>query len=276
MKVLSVILVFGLFLILAGGTAISSDHNAKQRNADQVTTLDKIINEGRSYVYLNPELMDSVFESLQDDINRMVDAGVFSEEYGEHRLREESGKIASSAIEGIIVNNPRLTVAEADKGTFKKPEKPHEYTAKFYGTIERMPEKGPDGIWIVAGREVLISKDTLIEEKYGKAAVGAYVEVKGSSTGKAITAYEIEVKRDENYQPKASYNSKFYGTIERMPEKGPDGIWIVAGREILVTKDTLIEEKNSKAAVGAYVKVKGARAGKTITAYEIEVKGNIK
>lgn len=74
------------------------------------------------------------------------------------------------------------------------------YESKFYGTVEKMPE-GIDGIWIVNGKEVLVTKDTAIEEKHGKAAVGAYVEIEGNLSGKTFSAYEIEVKRALSEQP---------------------------------------------------------------------------
>jgi len=68
------------------------------------------------------------------------------------------------------------------------------YESKIYGTIEKVPEKGI-GTWIVNGREVVVTEGTFIKEEYGKAAVGAYVEVKGSYDGKTFRAYKIEVKR---------------------------------------------------------------------------------
>jgi hypothetical protein len=51
------------------------------------------------------------------------------------------------------------------------------------------------GIWTVSGKQVEVTKDTYIEEEYGKAEVGAYVEVKGKQDGKIFKANKIEVKR---------------------------------------------------------------------------------
>ncbi len=62
---------------------------------------------------------------------------------------------------------------------------------KFYGTIDAMPSSG---IWMVSGRQVVISPGTRIKEKYARVAPGAYVEVEGYHSNGGFTAYEIEVK----------------------------------------------------------------------------------
>ncbi len=69
-----------------------------------------------------------------------------------------------------------------------------DYESKIYGTVERLPQ-GEVGIWIVNGREIVVTRDTRIKEKHGKAEAGAYVEVEGNVTGNTFTAHEIKVKR---------------------------------------------------------------------------------
>ena len=66
--------------------------------------------------------------------------------------------------------------------------------SKIYGVIEKLTEP-KTGTWIVHGREIIVTKNTRIREKHGKAETGAYVEVEGVVDGKTFTAYEIEVKR---------------------------------------------------------------------------------
>jgi hypothetical protein len=176
---------------------------------------------------------------------------------------------------------------------YERSERQDNYPGKFYGTVERMPETGWKGIWIINGREVLVTNSTKIEEEYGKAAAGAYVEVEGNYSGKTFTAYEIEVKGERRYREYAPsgkktdksksrdyspnrekvYNSRFAGIIESMPEAGYEGLWIIEGRKVEVNNKTLIDETDGTASVGAYSKVKGIRTGDTITAYEIEIKG---
>lgn len=112
------------------------------------------------------------------------------------------------------------------------------YESKFYGTVEKMPE-GIDGIWIVNGKEVLVTKDTVIKEKHGKAAVGAFVKIEGDLSGKTFTAYEIKVKRALSEQPVVSEMKmqaggseiRIFGKVERIPE-GLLGTWVVYGREL--------------------------------------------
>jgi len=66
--------------------------------------------------------------------------------------------------------------------------------SKLYGTIKKLPA-GRVGTWLVNSREILITGKTKISEEYGKAVVGAYVEVEGTNTGKVFTASKIAVKR---------------------------------------------------------------------------------
>jgi len=165
------------------------------------------------------------------------------------------------------------------------------YPGKFYGTVESIPVSGRDGIWVINGREILVTGNTKIEEEHGKAVPGAFVEVKGDYTGKIFTAYEIEVKgggrsgeihpsheksldgRSRDYSPDQErvFNSRLQGVIDAMPQTGYEGIWVIDGRKIDVTNKTLIDETGGKAVIGAFAKIKGIRSGDTITAYEIEI-----
>jgi hypothetical protein len=146
------------------------------------------------------------------------------------------------------------------------------YTGKFYGVVESMPQTGYAGLWIIDGKNVQVVETTFIKEKRGRAAVGAYVEVKGQQTGDTFTAYKIEVEGTGD-RAQSPYPGKFYGTVDSIPDSGREGIWIINGRDVLVTAGTRIEEEYGKAAPGSYVEVKGDYSGKTFTAYKIEVKG---
>jgi len=167
------------------------------------------------------------------------------------------------------------------------------YPAKFYGVVESIPQSGLNGTWTVNGRDIVVTGDTRVKEKYGKLATGAYVEVKGDFSGKKFIAYEIEVKGDrrrmgpdDNFKkgrdrgmmrPGADkekfFNSKFSGVIESMPETGYEGIWMIGGKKVEVINRTLIDETAGSVSKGADVKVKGIRHGDVITAHEIEITG---
>jgi len=139
-----------------------------------------------------------------------------------------------------------------------------QYESKIYGTIQTVPS-GMVGIWNVNGREINVTKNTSIKEKYGRAEVGAFVEVEGISNGNTLNANKIEVKRDSREV------RSIHGTIERVATD-INGTWVVNGQEILVSKDTRIKEKHGRAIVGAYVEIEGVPSGKAFSARKIEVK----
>ena len=143
--------------------------------------------------------------------------------------------------------------------------------AKFYGTVEAMPQDGVIGPWWVNGRKLLVSADTRIKEKYGSAAVGAYVEVEGNFSNETFIVYEMEVKDSRYHSAQKAYNSVFAGTIEDMPQGGYEGRWVVAGTPVEVSSATVIDESAGKAFEGSTARVKGVRAGKSISASEIKI-----
>ena len=71
--------------------------------------------------------------------------------------------------------------------------------------------------------------------------------------------------------PPERYESKFYGTVEKLP-LGMVGTWVINKRDIAITKETRISERHGKAAPGAYVEVEGVNTGNTFTAHKIKVK----
>lgn len=72
-----------------------------------------------------------------------------------------------------------------------------DYNAKIYGIIEKMPADGKEGLWVINERDIFITGDTEIKEGYGKAVIGAYVEITGNYEGEKFTAYKIEVKMEK-------------------------------------------------------------------------------
>ena len=68
---------------------------------------------------------------------------------------------------------------------------------EFYGVIQAMPEKGYVGQWNIDGKAVHVTEDTKIEEKHGKLAVGAYVELEGMIFEGKFIVSEIETKTKE-------------------------------------------------------------------------------
>jgi hypothetical protein len=64
----------------------------------------------------------------------------------------------------------------------------------FYGNVEKMPESGMIGEWVVGGRTVTTTSNTEFKEKHGKLQMGAYVEVEGTEKDGKFIASEIETK----------------------------------------------------------------------------------
>jgi len=149
------------------------------------------------------------------------------------------------------------------------------YRSKLYGTVEKMPADFT-GTWIINGRSVEVTPRTKIEQEYGRAMVGSYVEIKGRNDGQIFHAYELEVKRggERNGDYSSSHDSdknEFYGTVTSKPQ-GNLGTWVIDGREVFVDERTRIEEEHGRAEVGQRVEVKGHYQQQTFVARKLEVK----
>ena len=143
------------------------------------------------------------------------------------------------------------------------------YRSKIYGTVEKLPETGLSGIWIVNGREFVVTERTRLEQKHGLLEPGAYVEIKGIKSENTFTADKVEVKRAKSDVSLAIAEQKITGKVEKIP-KGTLGTWVIGGKEVLVLKDTVLQEKNGQATLGSLVEVVGIKSGETFHAGRIE------
>jgi len=146
---------------------------------------------------------------------------------------------------------------------------PGGYRSKIYGTVEKLPETGLSGIWIVNGREFVVTERTRLEQKHGLLEPGAYVEIKGIKSENNFTVEKVEVKRAKADAFHGVTEQKITGKVEKIP-KGTLGTWIIEGKEVLVLKDTVLQEKNGKATLGSLVEVIGMKSGETFQADRIE------
>jgi hypothetical protein len=146
---------------------------------------------------------------------------------------------------------------------------PGVYRSKIYGTVEKLPETGLYGIWIVDGREFVVTERTRMEQKHGLVEPGAYVEIKGIKSENTFTADKIEVKRAKAHASHGATEQKITGKVEKIP-KGTLGTWVIGGKEVLVLKDTVLQEKNGKATLGSLVEVVGMKSGETFQAGRIK------
>ncbi len=114
-------------------------------------------------------------------------------------IREKHGKVE----EGAFVEVRGAYSGKTFTASVIEVKKDRKESQEFYGTVERL-STGNDGTWIVNGKAILVTGDTRIKEKRGKAEVGAYVKVEGSYSGKSLVAREIEVKRPRQQGEKKS------------------------------------------------------------------------
>jgi hypothetical protein len=143
------------------------------------------------------------------------------------------------------------------------------YRSKIYGTVEKLPDTGLTGVWIVNGREFVVTERTRLEQKHGLLEPGAYVEIKGIKSENTFTAEKVEVKRAKADASRGATEQKITGNVEKIP-KGTLGTWVIGGKEVLVLKDNVLQEKNGKATLGSLVEVVGMKSGETFQAVRIE------
>lgn len=122
------------------------------------------------------------------------------------------------------------------------------------GVVEQMPPNGVVGRWIVDGTNVVVSRNTLIDQRNGMAVVGAEVQVTGQQADGVVVAREIVVLNS----PVSGEPVRFQGRIQGLPQNGLLGAWNIAGRTVLVTENTrLLGERFVR--IGAMVQVWGLR-----------------
>lgn len=110
------------------------------------------------------------------------------------------------------------------------PQPPRPVKVKFEGLVEAIEESH----WVVAGQKVLLNEDTVIEHSE-LAEVGAWavVQARRQSDG-SLLAQHITITRGADKPPKPV---EFKGVVESISEAA----WVVAGRTVLITEETVIE-----------------------------------
>ncbi|WP_339136514.1 MAG: hypothetical protein WGN25_01360 [Candidatus Electrothrix sp. GW3-4] len=73
------------------------------------------------------------------------------------------------------------------------------FSAEMNGVIKEMPGLGwPYGIWYLEDKRVQITEETVFKGDQSKATFGTKVVVKGSNVDNVFTAYEIEVRTEDD------------------------------------------------------------------------------
>jgi uncharacterized protein DUF5666 len=143
----------------------------------------------------------------------------------------------------------------------------------FVGTVQALPAAGLVGDWTVGGKTVHVTASTSLNAEGGAFAVGASVEVKGTTRPDgSIDASQIELKSAAPGGTPAG-GSSFRGVVESLPGSGLVGDWKVSGKTVHVTAATAIDTEHGGAVVGAFVEVQGTtRADGSVDATRIEIK----
>ncbi len=190
------------------------------------------------------------------------------------KISQEHGKVEVGSlvkVEGIkqTDNSVKATEIEVMHG------KPNPGSRiEFFGKIETLPGSGLVGDWTVNSRTVHVSSKTEIDQKNGKAVVGAFVKVEGVvQPDGSINASEIEVRSNNPTPDPGNKYIKFYGIIQSLPASGSIGDWTINGLTVHVTASTIIDKSDGVPAVGSRAEVKGIlQTDGSINAIKIESK----
>ena len=156
-----------------------------------------------------------------------------------------------------------------------------DHEIRFRGLIERLPEEGLLGKWVVKGRMVFVDEDTKFEDEHGPFVIGACVEVEGIETADGLQALKIESEslrecgRSDGPDFGIAPNGiEFSGRVDEMPPEGLFGEWIVNGQSVLVSRSTKIRIEKGIDFEGLCVEVRGSLSGSgDVRARSIESEG---
>ncbi len=183
------------------------------------------------------------------------------------RIDEEHGQAVVGAlvdVEAIRQEDGSLWAKKIEVKRSTDNEEERNYV-EFKGVIEAKT----DTVWTIGGRDVMVDANTVIDERYGPAEVGAYVEVKAlQSNDGSLYAVRIKVEaNDDNDQDMPEV--RWEGALEAMN----GNIWTVAGRNVMVDARTRLIAEQGPMEVGAYVEVKARQqADGSLWAERIETK----
>ena len=110
------------------------------------------------------------------------------------------------------------------------PAPPREIKVKFEGPISSISAT----VWVVGGQEVRVNAETAIDEKKGRAEVGAWAQVKATRQADgSLLATKIVIKRPREAP---SEPVEFQGVIESLS----DTTWVISGVAVTIADDTAI------------------------------------
>lgn len=158
---------------------------------------------------------------------------------------------------GTLAITPTPVPAEAEP-TREPP--PREVKVKFEGQITEISS----AIWVIGEYSVLTDSDTQVQEKNGRAEVGAWALVRALRLqDDSLLALEIIIERPSETPGEPI---EFRGVIEQIG----DAEWVIEGKSVRVSEETVVEGTPK---VGSLAEVKGLRLGDgSIIAQHIVIK----
>ncbi|HQR31371.1 MAG TPA: DUF5666 domain-containing protein [Blastocatellia bacterium] len=187
------------------------------------------------------------------------------------KLIEEKGKVAVGVfveVDGLVQLDGSINASEIEV----KPDGVAGIPTKFTGKIEKLPStQGRIGEWVISGRKVNVTAQTLLKATNGDFMIGSTVDVEGViQNDGSIIATKLESKASPTPPTIFVY---FVGTIEALPNTTTFiGDWKISGRAVKVTDKTDLRQDKGKIAVGSIVEVSGTMTADVVTALKIAVR----
>ncbi|HSC99882.1 MAG TPA: DUF5666 domain-containing protein [Casimicrobiaceae bacterium] len=198
---------------------------------------------------------------------------------GSTQFKQEVGALAIGALvevqamrasDGVLLAQ-RIEVKQSAVGTTP----PVGNEGEVSGLVQSLPQGGVVGTWTVAGHTIHVVSATQIDQERGGIAVGANVEVHGTTAADgSITASRVEVLASAA-PPHGTDDlgvEDLLGTIEALPAETLVGTWRIAGISIAVDASTVLDAEHGAFAIGTLVEVTATAKDGKVRATRIESK----
>jgi uncharacterized protein (TIGR03437 family) len=172
------------------------------------------------------------------------------------KIEQRQGTVAVGAMAGVRATGGSGPVLTAIEIVILPTPVGGPASTRLVGHIEKLSDPIQPGEWVVSGRGVTVSQQTVIDQQNGTIMVGSGVELTGTlGSGGKFSATRILVQPPIQLPPMAI---SLRGKVESLPTTSDLlGDWKVAGRTIQVTSQTRITGRSSQLTIGTLVEVRG-------------------
>ncbi len=131
----------------------------------------------------------------------------------------------------------------------------------FHGNVLERPASGLSGDWRIADWTVRVTQTTRWTQENGPVSRGACVRVSGRLLENTVAAEDVEVLSSSGGCGALSapelQQLKFHGAVQRLPQSGLLGDWLVGGRLLRVSAATQMLTGNRQPSMGVCVEAEG-------------------